>query len=191
MAISGRSGFGSHHVVLVFHRHLLHTRENLLRLVRRHRLPVVVVALVAEGADLVALLVLELGVLAVGDLAGRQPARVLLRLLDLILVVLRPRLEPLRLLHGPRELLRALQVGRARHLTGPVLARRRLLHDALEELVAHDGQARDFALEVVSVPVGAVVLLQVVHGGEHHAGRGVARQALVVVLLHPGRLMRR
>jgi hypothetical protein len=28
------------------------------------------------------------------------------------------------------------------------------------------------------------VLLQVVHGGEHHAGRGVARQALVVVLLH-------
>ena len=91
-------------------------------------LPTLVVAVVAEGADLVALLVLELGVLAVGDLAGRQPARVLLRLLDLIRVVLRPRLEPLRLLHGPRELLRALQVGRARHLTGPVLARRRLLH---------------------------------------------------------------
>ena len=33
VAVSGRSGFGSHHVVLVFHRHLLHTRENILRLV--------------------------------------------------------------------------------------------------------------------------------------------------------------
>lgn len=183
----GFRGVGAHLVVvLVFHRHLLHAREHLLRLVRRHGLPVPVVVGLALLVVLRAILASAvLVVLAVRDLAGRQPARVLLSLLDLLLVVLRPLNEPLRPLRRPRELVRALQVGGARHLLRAVLARRRLLHDALEELLANHGEARHLALEVVSVPVGAVVLLQVVHGGEHHAGRGVARQALVVVLVHP------
>ena len=183
----GFRGVGAHLVVvLVFHRHLLHAREHLLRLVRRHGHPVPVVVGLALLVVLRAILASAvLVVLAVQDLAGRQPARVLLSLLDLLLVVLRPLNEPLRPLRRPRELVRALQVGGARHLLRAVLARRRLLHDALEELLANHGEARHLALEVVSVPVGAVVLLQVVHGYEHHAGRGVARQALVVVLVHP------
>jgi hypothetical protein len=118
--------------------HAVHARQNLLCLVLVHALPAVLRTVLRFVLVVVVVLVV------VGGGVGGGPAPLArfhrrLRGFDLVPVVLDPRLQPLRLSHRPRLLLRSLEVRPAGGFFLLAGCARGLRHHALEQLLADHG----------------------------------------------------